>query len=350
MSLSPESSAGSEAAVVERDGGSAALPSRVVEDLLYLGCQGRLLEAVVREMSGSGQLGAAFADFGMDMRAMAIARAMRSSADGRGDLCHPGLLSPGPALAFGATPLEFLRHVTARGTSPASARAGGLSWHDTDRGLIGWGGPRGGTMTQVMAGAALAHRQRGENRVALVFEERGALQGGGWHEGMNLSGALALALIVVVEDSFPPDSADATDLRAVAGFYGADFVSVGAMELVELYRVSADARQRALGGDGPVIVELRPLPDEERWALHDGLAEAAVADGTISERERIDTEAAATASVQHASERLGKEPGPSPEEALAPICAAAPPTAPWPRLDPPSPRTRPVEDLQGAAR
>ena len=205
-------------------------------------------------------------------------------------------------------------------------------------------------MTQVMAGAALAHRQRGENRVALVFEERGALQGGGWHEGMNLSGALALALIVVVEDSFPPDSADATDLRAVAGFYGADFVSVGAMELVELYRVSADARQRALGGDGPVIVELRPLPDEERWALHDGLAEAAVADGTISERERIDTEAAATASVQHASERLGKEPGPSPEEALAPICAAAPPTAPWPRLDPPSPRTRPVEDLQGAAR
>ena len=205
-------------------------------------------------------------------------------------------------------------------------------------------------MTQVMAGAALAHRQRGENRVALVFEERGALQGGGWHEGMNLSGALALALIVVVEDSFPPDSADATDLRSVAGFYGADFVSVGAMELVELYRVSANARQRALGGDGPVIVELRPLPDEERWALHDGLAEAAVADGTISERERGDTEAAATASVQHASERLGKEPGPSPEEALAPIWAAAPPTAPWPRLDPPSPRTRPVEDLQGAAR
>lgn len=336
--------------MVERDGGSVTIPDRAVEDLLYLGCQGRLLEAVVREMAGSGQLGAAFADFAVDVRAMAIACAMRSFADGRGDLCHPGLLSPGPALAFGATPLEFLRHVTARGTSPASVRTGGLSWHDADRGLIGWGGPRGGTMTQVMAGAALAHRQRGEDRVVLVFEERGAVQGGGWHEGMNLSGALALALIVVVEDSYPPDLADATDLRAVAGVYGVDFVSVGAMELLELYRVAADARQRALGGDGPVIVELQPLPDEERWALHDGLAEAAVADGTISERERVDTEAAATASVEHASERLGKEPGPSPEEALAPIYGAAPPIRPWPRLDPPSPRAGPIEDLQGASR
>lgn len=205
-------------------------------------------------------------------------------------------------------------------------------------------------MTQVMAGAALAHRRRGEDRVALVFEERGALQGGGWHEGMNLSGALALALIVVVEDSFPPDPADATDLRAVAGVYGAGFVSVGAMALAELYRVAADARQRALGGDGPVIVELRPLPDEERWALHDGLAGAAVADGTISERRRVDTEAAATASVEHAAQRLGNEPGPSPEEALAPICAEAPPTRPWTRLDPPSPRAGPVEDLQAATR
>ena len=53
-------------------------------------------------------------------------------------------------------------------------------------------------MTQVLAGAALGFAQRGEDRAALVFEARAALQAGGWHEGMNLGGVVRAPLIVVV--------------------------------------------------------------------------------------------------------------------------------------------------------
>ena len=332
-----------------RGGGTTAPSKRVVEDLIYLGRQGRLLDEAVRELARSGQLGAAFADLAFDPRGMVVARAMRSASDGSGDLCHPGLLSPGPALAFGATPLEFLRHAAAKATSPPSARAGGLSWRDSDRGLLGWGGPRGGTMTQVLAGAALAHRRRGEGKVALAFEERGAVQGGGWHEGMNLAGALSLPLIVVVEDSYPPDPADRIDMRAVAGAYGVHFASIGVMGLAELFQAAFDAREHASGGGGPVLVELCPLPDAERWALHDAFADAAVAGGMVSERARTAIESAATASVRHASDRLGKEPGPSREDALAPVHAGHLAARPWTRLDPPSPRAPPVADRQRAA-
>ena len=325
-----------------------ALGRRISEDLLYLGCLGRFLEASVRSLARSGLLDATLADFSVDVRTTVIARAMRCAPDGQGDLCHPGLLSPGPALAFGATPLEFLRHVAKKRTTPASARAGGLSWTDVRRGMIGWGGSRGGMMTQVLAGAALAFMQRGEDRVALVFEERGALQAGGWHEGMNLAGAARVPLIVVVEDSFPADPSDSTDVGAVAVSYGAGFARVGAESHGGLFRTVAAARRRAVNGQGLTLIELVPLSGDGGWALHDAFAAHAVAEGGIGESVMEAIERAAAAGVDHASARLEKEPGPTARDALAPVCTGAVPFAPWTRRDPPAPGPPPPAGMPGA--
>ena len=325
-----------------------AVPSlgrRISEDLLYLGYQARFLEAAVRSRARSGLLDSSLAEIAIDVRAAVIARAMRCAPDGH-DVCHPGRVSPGPALAFGATPLEFLRHTAKKRTTPASARAGGLSWTDVRRGMIGWGGPRGGMMTQVLAGAALAFRQRGDDRVALVFEDRGALQSGGWHEGMNLAGAVRAPLIVVVEDSFPADSSDSTDVEAVAVSYGVRFARVGTEPYGGLFRTAAAARRRAVNGQGPALIELAPLPDEDRWALHDDFAARAVGEGGIEESALEAIEKAAAAAVDHASARLEREPGPEATDALSPVRVGAGPYVPWTRRDPPVPGSPPHDSTE----
>ena len=327
--------------------GPPTLGAEVAEDLLYLGFQARFLEAGVRDLARLEVLDPGLADFRVDGRSTVIARAMHCRADGNGDLCHPGPLSPGPALAFGATPLEFLRHLAGKGTSPASAREGGLSWTDVRRGMIGWGSPRGGTATQVLAGAALAFRHRGEDRAAVAFEGRSALHAGGWHEGMNLAGAVRAPMIVVLAAPQPGDRPDHADIEAVAASYGVAFARVNREPPEHLFRTVAAARRRAVTGEGPTLIELVHLDDEDRWALHDAFAERAMAGDGLSEQVPGSIRKAAAAGVEHAVARLDKEPGPAARHALAPVFTDASTTPPWTRRDPPAPDTPPPDDSPG---
>ena len=306
---------------------------------MYLGFQTRFLEESLRDLAGSGGLHPGLADFRIDPRSIVLARAMRCATDGTGDLCHPGPLAPGPALAFGATPLEFLRHVAGKGTSPASAREGGLDWTDVRRGMIGSGAARGGTATQVLAGAALAFGNRGEDRAAMVFEGGAALQSGGWHEGMNLAGAVRAPLIVVVAARGTGDGSVHADLEAVALGYGVAFARVGAEPPEHLFRTVAAARRRAVRGEGPTLIELVHVGNEERWASHDAFAKRATAEDGLSEPDLDAIRRAAAAGVEHAVDRLEKEPGPTARDALAPVCTDGPPPPPWTRRDPPAPDT-----------
>ncbi len=298
----------------------------------------------MRNLARSEGLQPGLADFRMDPRSTVLARAMRCTTDGRGDVCHPGPLAPGPALAFGATPLEFLRHLAGKGTSPASAREGGTSWTDLRRGMIGWGGTRGGTATQVLAGAALAFRHRGEDRTALVFERRAALQSGGWHEGMNLAGAVRAPLIVVLAASRTGDPSRHVDIETVAASYGVAWVRLGPEPPEELFQTVAAARRRAVRGEGPTLIELARLRREDRWSPHDEFAARAASSAGFSEHDLDAIRRAAAAGVEHAVARIEKEPGPPPGDALAPVCTDGPPPPPWTRREPPAPDTPAPDD------
>ena len=309
------------------------MSSDEIADLLYQGYQGRRLEEGVRR---SGFLRGPEHRFGIDTRSIVIARAMLHSVDGRGDLCCPGPMSPGPALAFGATPLEFLRQLVRRGTSPAAARAGGLSWTDLRRGLIGWDGPPG-MMTQVLAGAALAFAQRGENRAALVFESEEALDTGGWHEGMNLAAARRAPVIVVVVASDFPGAGRHRDIAGVARAYGAAPVSVGRESHSGIFATVRAARQRAAGGGGPTLVALENGDEDDRRRSHEAFAGRALAEGRVTPGELESIRRAAAAGVDQALARIVKEPGPEPHDALAAVRTGSPPLRPWTRLRSPRP-------------
>lgn len=302
----------------------------IVQDLLYQGLQARFLEAGMQE--------AAETPISVDVRSVVMGRAMRHTPDGRGDLCAPGHLGPGPLLAFGATPLEFLRQLGRKGTAPASARTGGRTWTDLRRGLVGWDGARG-TMTQVLAGAALAFRQTEQRRAALVFEELAATQTGAWHEGFNLAAAQRAPLIVVL-DVGDNGHGDPARMESLAGSYGAAFDSVAEEPFARIFGTVADARSRALAGRGPTLIALFPRSEAEPWAALDAFVAWAAAEGGLSGQEVQAIEQAASAGVEHAFRRLAREPGVEPSDALAPVYAGQLPAPPWTRRDPAEPAPR----------
>ena len=333
----PEEPRASEEPLAEDEAGA-------VEDVLYRVFQARFLEDKVRELARAGRLSSDWEGFRVDVRTTVVASAMRPRSDGRGDACFPGPASPGPSLAFGATSLEFLRWAGHRGTSPAAARAGGANWTDLRRGLFGWSGGRG-IMTQVLAGAALAFARGSENRAALVFEDRRAMETGAWHEGMSVATAARAPLIVVLVSTGAGPAAEGrsgrgrSNLRDVARGHGVPVVELGAATCRELWRAAAEARALAAAGRGPVLGEL-PAPGQGRsccdsgqlasWAERAGLPDRRVR--TLERTARID--------VEQAASRLAMEPAPRPLAALAGVTAGVAPLPPWTRREPPDPRSR----------
>ncbi len=303
----------------------------VVQDLLYQGYQARFLEAGIQEVAET--------PVSVDVRSVVMARAMRPSPDGRGDLCAPGHIGPGPLLAFGATPLEFLRQLAGKGTAPAAARTGGRTWTDLRRGLIGWDGARG-ALTQVLAGAALAFRQTEQRRAALVFEELAATETGAWHEGFNLAAAQRVPLIVVLDAGDDGPRGDPARIERLARSYGTAFDSVAEEPFERIFSTVTDARDRALAGQGPTLIALLPRNAAEPWAAHDAFVEWARAEGGLSGQEVRMIAQAASAGVEHALRRLAKEPAAEPPDALAPVYAGRLPGPPWTRRDPPEPAAR----------
>ena len=318
-------------------GDATALSREVVRDLLYQGFQARFLEG------GAGL--SADAPFRVDVRAVVMARGMQHSSDGKGDLCSPGHLSPGPMLAFGATPLEFLRQLGRKGTAPAAARSGGRSWTDLRRGLVGWDGPPG-MMTQVLAGASLAFAQRGQDRAALVFEELAATETGGWHEGMNFAAAQSAPLVVVLDLSRRADDGGAGTVDVIARGYGVAAAEVSEEPYPQLFRTVAAARRRAVQGRGPTLIAMLPRGAGDPWALHDAFVAWVLEEAGVSETEVRAIERAASTGVDHAFNRLAREPGVEPLDALVPVCAHEVPQPPWTRRATPNPGWRVAAEPQ----
>ncbi len=310
-----------------------------LEDLLFCGFQAEALVESLAEIEGEVSLPPEAGATQVDARAVAIAFAMERRGDGTGDVCCPGPAAPAPTLAFGATPLEYLRHVTGRGTGPNGGRGGGLSWTDKPRGLIGAGGPPG-TMTQVMAGAAMAFRSRGEPGAALVFEGGRAADTGGWHEGLNLAAAQRAPLLVVMSARRDPGVPHLPHRGDPGEAYGVTLLTLHDEPLIELLDQVGEARSHALGGGGPVLIRLVPLETEARWRGLHGLVEACRAQGLVPEAVLDELPGRAKGDVAHALRRLSREPYPDGPDALVPVLAGEDRIPPWTRQDPVEPGNR----------
>jgi TPP-dependent pyruvate/acetoin dehydrogenase alpha subunit len=204
-------------------------------------------------------------------------------------------------------------------------------------------------MIPVMAGVALAAKVQGRSSVSLTYLGEGASSTGNFHEGMNLAAVLRLPFVLIIENnryaySTPASrSAAVPDFALRAGCYGIPGEIVDGNDVLEVYRVTRKAVERARAGEGPSIIESKTMrmhghsdadsswyvPEEElaEWQRRDPidrfgkqLREAGLLDDGIAAGVEARIRESLEAELQFAQD----SPFPSPEAALEGVYAADP--------------------------
>ncbi len=111
------------------------------------------------------------------------------------------------------------------------------------------------------AGVALGMKKRGQKTIALTYTGDGGASQGDFYEGMNFAGAYKAPAVFVVQNnhfaiSVPVEKQSAAKTvaqKAVAA--GIPGVRVDGMDVLAVYKAVRDARDRAVNGEGPSLVE-----------------------------------------------------------------------------------------------
>jgi TPP-dependent pyruvate/acetoin dehydrogenase alpha subunit len=115
-------------------------------------------------------------------------------------------------------------------------------------------------MMLVATGIAMAFKLRGERRCALTWFGDGSTSRGDFHEAMNWAGVQRLPVIFVLENnqyaySTPLDKQFAVDPVERAAAYGFVGQTVDGNDVEAMFEATFAARERALAGEGPTLIE-----------------------------------------------------------------------------------------------
>src|SRR3954462_6512196 len=166
----------------------------------------------------------------------------------------------GHCIAQGADLTRMMAELLAKETGYCRGRGGSMHIADVATGNLGANGIFGGGMP-IAAGAALAYKMRGEDRVVASFFGDGATNEGAFHEGLNLAAIWKLPVVFICENnkygmSFSTEKSMAVDTIAErASAYGIPGVGVDGNDVAAVYDVVHAAVERARAGDGPTLVE-----------------------------------------------------------------------------------------------
>ncbi|UOQ85440.1 pyruvate dehydrogenase (acetyl-transferring) E1 component subunit alpha [Gracilibacillus salinarum] len=111
------------------------------------------------------------------------------------------------------------------------------------------------------AGVALGMKKRGSKSVAITYTGDGGTSQGDFYEGINFAGAYQAPAIFVVQNnkfaiSVPVEKQTAAETlaqKAVAA--GIEGIQVDGMDVLAVYAATQEARERAINGEGPTLIE-----------------------------------------------------------------------------------------------
>ncbi len=168
----------------------------------------------------------------------------------------------GHLLGKGGDPKFMMAELAARSSGYCLGRGGSLHIADFDLGILGANGIVGGGFP-VATGAALAYQMRGDAQIALAFFGDGAINEGSFHEAANLAGLWKLPVIFFCENNLygegtPQDKqTPIADLALRAEGYAFPGVIVDGNDVLAVYDATQEARERALAGEGPTMIEAK---------------------------------------------------------------------------------------------
>jgi len=175
----------------------------------------------------------------------------------------PYYRSVAAVLVKGMTPTEILLAVLAKATDPSSGgrQMPGHYAHPKYK-ILSTSSPVG-TQYPHAAGLAYAAKVRRTGEVVLVTIGDGGTSQGDWHEALNFAAIHKVPCLFAVENNRYAISVPLHKQMAVpsvalrAQGYGMPGVSVDGSDVLECYRATKEAYDRAKGGEGPTLLEFR---------------------------------------------------------------------------------------------
>jgi pyruvate dehydrogenase E1 component alpha subunit len=159
----------------------------------------------------------------------------------------------------GVPPTRILGQYMGREGGITRGRDGNVHFGDRTAGCVGMVSMLPDMML-VATGLAMAFKLRGERRAALTWFGDGSTSRGDFHEAMNWAGVQRLPVIFVLENnqyaySTPLEHQFAVDPVERAAAYGFPGVTVDGNDPEAMFEATRQARERALAGDGPTLLE-----------------------------------------------------------------------------------------------
>jgi pyruvate dehydrogenase E1 component alpha subunit len=290
----------------------------------------RGLEERAMSLYRQGKVPGSFYD-GYGQEAVSAGAAFAMAPEDRLCVLHRDLAAH---LVRGVTPTRILAQYLARETGITRGRDGNVHFGDWRLGCVGMVSMLPDMML-VATGMAMAFKLRGERRCALTWFGDGSTSRGDFHEAMNWAGVQRLPVIFVLENnqyaySTPLDKQFAVDPVQRAAAYGFGGETVDGNDVEAVFEATFAARERALAGDGPTLIEavtmrmhghaahddMKYVPKEliEEWRARDPIDRQAARLAEVG----VDVEelrAGVAAEIEAASEEALQTPMPDPSTA-----------------------------------
>jgi acetoin:2,6-dichlorophenolindophenol oxidoreductase subunit alpha len=165
-------------------------------------------------------------------------------------------------LVKGTDPKRLLAEIIGRQTGLCGGRAGSSHFADKSTHNLGVQGIIGAVFP-VATGAALTQQRTKSGRIVLAFFGEGASPQGTFHEALNLSALWKLPVVWLCVNNhyamgtpFSRTSA-AANVADRACAYNIPGVVVDGNDVTAVYEVVRAARQRAVAGEGPTLIECK---------------------------------------------------------------------------------------------
>jgi len=222
---------------------------------LYLGLlRFRLMDTYLKRWVKQGVISKAWLGTGEEAVTVGNCFALRKGREG--DVVGPMIRNAGAYREMGMSMAAVFKSYL--GTADQLCQGRDLHIGDLDYGILA---PISmvAALVPVCAGAALAFRQRHEDRVALTWVGDGSTRTGDFHEGMSLAAALGLPLVVVVQNNqialgTRVEVHTRAELDKLHMAYGIKGYTCDGNHVLDTYAATVQAVSDCRKGRGPVLL------------------------------------------------------------------------------------------------
>jgi TPP-dependent pyruvate/acetoin dehydrogenase alpha subunit len=313
------------------------IPTEIKKQLLHYMKLTREIEyRVERVLYRQGKIvGGVYVGRGQEAISVGTGMLMREN-----DVVAPTHRDMGIFLIRGVSPRRIIAQYMGRKTGVTQGKDGNMHMGDLKHNIIAFVSHLGDNVPQA-AGAALAMKMRGEDRVAFCYSGEGATSRGDWHEGINFAAVRKLPVVFFINNNQYAYSTPVSLQMPVknvadrAPAYGIPGDVVDGNDVVAVYLSAQRAVDWARSGKGPYMVEYKTfrmtghsahddagyVPQElfDEWKKKDPverLEQQMLGSGEITNAELAGMASEITAIVDDAVDWADKSPYPDPEDCL----------------------------------